>query len=87
MHHICTARTEKSPWLLLQIILEVWTKLSMTLLDSDNCSESNLNNAPVVVATCIKSEVIVTLNCVLKAPLYYCEETVMTPVLVMPLQI
>ena len=59
----------------------------MTLLDSGDCSESNLHIAPVTVATYIKSQVTVTLNRVLKAPLYYCEETVMTLVLVMPLQI
>jgi len=71
----------------LQIILEVWTRSSVTLLDSGNCSESNLHIAPVIVATYIKSQVIVTMNCVLKAPLHYCEETVMTLVLVMSLQI
>jgi riboflavin transporter FmnP len=46
----------------------------MTVLDSDDYSESDLHIAPVIVATCIKSQVIVTLNFVLKAPLYYCEE-------------
>jgi hypothetical protein len=68
---------------LLQIILEVWTRLRMTLLDSEDCSESNLHIAPVIVATRITSQVIVTWNVVLKAPLYYCEETVMILVLML----
>jgi len=59
----------------------------MTLLDSDDCSESNLHIAPVLVATCVKYQVIVTSNFVLKAPLYYCKETFMTLLLFMPLQI
>jgi hypothetical protein len=76
----------------LQIILELRLRcrLSMTLLDSKDCSESNLHIAPVIVTicfTCFTSQVIVTWNGVLRAPLYYCEETVMTLVFVMPLHI